>query len=342
MEQCDRQGEQHSTPDPPHITDGSSACTEPSHVIRASTGQDLNVVEEDVADVEAEQDSVLDSIQSNGAERLDLRLDFSTPDQESATMGDGLGDGNTSCDSGTASIDDTRTPTALPNGLVEMVPAVLDGTGQVLLSSSHFEDQEMAPSCVSGDAKEACESNKKPSHEVSPSGDTAKPQGISSQTGSVTKSDSAVSPQHADNHSNSVTSANLYDTECSRKLMSEIQHSVSQESLLDELESELLSCQVREQGSSRAIPSNGLSKDQSSMVVFEKCVQYKYSQQEKAIKRYLEYICLLHILLLCITGLVINIELHRVVNEKKKKIVKNASLGFKICLCLFSTELTQC
>ncbi|MCI4384330.1 hypothetical protein PGIGA_G00037510 [Pangasianodon gigas] len=285
MEQCDSQGEQHPTPDPPHSTDVSSACTGSSQVIRDGTGQELKGMEEDV---EAEQDSVLDSIQSDGAERVELRLDFSTPDQEGATVEDGQGDGNSSCDSGTASIDDTRTPPALPNGLVETAPAVLDGVVEVLLPSSHPEDQKVASSCVPDDARESCESNNTPSHEVSPSGDAAKPQGLSSQTGKVTNSDSAVSPQHEANHSNSVSSANLYDTDCSRKLMSEIQRSVSQESLLDELESELLSCQVREQGISRASPPNGLPKDQGSMVVFEKCVQYKYSQQEKAIKRLLD------------------------------------------------------
>lgn len=283
MEQCDGLGEQHPTPDPPHDTDVDSACTGPSQVIRDGTGQELKGVEDDV---EAEQDSVLDSIQSDGVESLGLRLDFSTSDQEGTTAEDEQEDGINSCDSGTASVDDTRTPPALPNGLIETVPAVQDGTVEVVLPSSHTEDRKVASSSVPDDARESCESNNTPSHEVSPSGDAAKPQGLSSQTSNVTNSDLAVSPEHEANHSNSVSSANLYDTDCSRKLMSEIQRSVSQESLLDELESELLSCQVLEQGSSRANPPNGLPKDQGSMVVFEKCVQYKYSQQEKAIKRY--------------------------------------------------------
>uniref|UniRef100_A0A8C6TBQ9 Si:ch211-225b10.4 n=1 Tax=Neogobius melanostomus TaxID=47308 RepID=A0A8C6TBQ9_9GOBI len=63
------------------------------------------------------------------------------------------------------------------------------------------------------------------------------------------------------------TSSSPYDTDCSRNLISQIQHSLSQESLLDELESELLSYQ------------------EDCMVAFEKCVQYKYAQQEKAIQR---------------------------------------------------------
>lgn len=284
MEQCDCQGEQHPTPEPHNGTDVSTECTGSAQVIRDGPEEELKGVEEDV-EQEAEQDSVLDSIQSDGAERVELMLDLLTPDQEGAAAEDGQGDGNSSCDSGTSSIDDSRSPPAIPNGPVETVPTVLDGIEEDLLPSSHSEDQKVT-SCVPDHTKESCESNNMPSHEVSPSGDAAKPQSLSSQTGKVTNTDSVVSPQHEANHINSVSSANLYDTDCSRKLMSEIQRSVSQESLLDELESELLNFQVREQGSSRASPPNGLLKDPGSMVVFEKCVQYKYSQQEKAIKRY--------------------------------------------------------
>ncbi|KAK2820417.1 hypothetical protein Q5P01_023376 [Channa striata] len=93
-------------------------------------------------------------------------------------------------------------------------------------------------------------------------------------------------------HSDSLSSP--YDTDCSRKLISQIQRSLSQESLLDELESELLACQQLPEGESGgerkgSPPVNGLPKDQEEcMVVFEKCVQYKYAQQEKAIQRLLE------------------------------------------------------
>ncbi|XP_020773857.1 LOW QUALITY PROTEIN: coiled-coil domain-containing protein 186 [Boleophthalmus pectinirostris] len=84
-----------------------------------------------------------------------------------------------------------------------------------------------------------------------------------------------------------------YDTDCSRNLISQIQNSLSQESLLEELESELLSCQKseneRSNGMKESSPVNGLSPNQEDcMVVFEKCVQYKYAQQEKAIQRLLE------------------------------------------------------
>uniref|UniRef100_A0A3P8PV82 Uncharacterized protein n=1 Tax=Astatotilapia calliptera TaxID=8154 RepID=A0A3P8PV82_ASTCA len=91
----------------------------------------------------------------------------------------------------------------------------------------------------------------------------------------------ASSPQtSAKNLFPSNSSASPYDTDCSRKLISQIQRSLSQESLLDELESELLACHS---------PVNGLPTDQEGcMVVFEKCVQYKYAQQEKAIQKLLE------------------------------------------------------
>ncbi|KAI5103325.1 coiled-coil domain-containing protein 186 [Silurus meridionalis] len=281
MEQFDCQGEEHPTPEPPHSTDVSSACTGSSQV----SGEELKGV---VEDVEAEQDSVLDSIQSEGADRLVLRLDLSKQDHERATADDGQGDGNSSCDSGTASIDEIRTPPALPNELVETGPAVLDGIVEDLLSSQCTEDQKEASSCVPEDAKESCESNKTTSLEEGPLGDAPEPQGLSNQKDKVTNSDSTVSKQHEANHSHSMSSVNLYDTDCSRKLISEIQRAVSQESLLDELESELLSCQVRDEFSSRTSPPNGLPKDQGSMVAFEKCVQLKYSQQEKAIKRLLD------------------------------------------------------
>lgn len=86
------------------------------------------------------------------------------------------------------------------------------------------------------------------------------------------------------------SSSSPYDTDCSRKLISEIQRSLSQESLLDELESELLACQLPEgesDGNRKGSPPvNGLPADQEGcMMVFEKCVQYKYTQQEKAIQR---------------------------------------------------------
>uniref|UniRef100_A0A673AKG8 Uncharacterized protein n=1 Tax=Sphaeramia orbicularis TaxID=375764 RepID=A0A673AKG8_9TELE len=118
--------------------------------------------------------------------------------------------------------------------------------------------------------------------------------GPSSPNSDTVSSSLASSPQTSANISAPLhTSSSPYDTDCSRKLISQIQRSLSQESLLDELESELMSCQLSENeiGSERkeSPPVNGLPTDQEGcMVVFEKCVQYKYAQQEKAIQRLLE------------------------------------------------------
>lgn len=106
--------------------------------------------------------------------------------------------------------------------------------------------------------------------------------GSSSPASSPQTSSSTSAPSHV--------LSSPYDTECSRKLLSQIQRSLSQESLLDELESELLACQLPEAeggGERKGSPAvNGLTTEQDGcMVVFEKCVQYKYAQQEKAIQR---------------------------------------------------------
>uniref|UniRef100_A0A8D3D8H3 Coiled-coil domain containing 186 n=1 Tax=Scophthalmus maximus TaxID=52904 RepID=A0A8D3D8H3_SCOMX len=88
----------------------------------------------------------------------------------------------------------------------------------------------------------------------------------------------ASSPQSSANTSAPTHSTSSpYDTDCSRRLISQIQRSLSQESLLDELESELLGCRL---------PDG--ENQEGCMVVFEKCAQYKYAQQEKAIRRLLE------------------------------------------------------
>uniref|UniRef100_A0A667ZJG2 Coiled-coil domain containing 186 n=1 Tax=Myripristis murdjan TaxID=586833 RepID=A0A667ZJG2_9TELE len=116
----------------------------------------------------------------------------------------------------------------------------------------------------------------------------------SSPTEDETQLNIASSPQTNNNNSApSNPTSSLYDTDCSRELISQIQRSLSQESLLDELESELLACELTESGGrdnrKESPPVNGLPTDQEGcMVVFEKCVQYKYAQQEKAIKRLLD------------------------------------------------------
>ncbi|XP_061666291.1 coiled-coil domain-containing protein 186 isoform X2 [Syngnathoides biaculeatus] len=118
--------------------------------------------------------------------------------------------------------------------------------------------------------------------------------GPSSPTSDTVSSSLASSPQSgADMSAPSDSTSSPYDTECSRKLISQIQRSLSQESLLDELESELMACQLpeveREGGMKGSPPVNGLPSEQEDcMLVFEKCVQYKHAQQEKSIQRLLE------------------------------------------------------
>ncbi|XP_024116743.1 coiled-coil domain-containing protein 186-like, partial [Oryzias melastigma] len=109
--------------------------------------------------------------------------------------------------------------------------------------------------------------------------------------GPSTPSSPASSPHTQPDHLHSASSP--FDTDCSRKLISQIQRTLSQESLLDELESELLNCQLLEGVGERkrkgSPPVNGLPTDQKGcMVTFEKCVQDKCTKQEKAIQRLLE------------------------------------------------------
>lgn len=293
MELSDCIEEQHSAPDPPQTSTVSSGTKDSPQISSHASGKGLTVAEGNSSangevNGEAEQDSAeMDSVQSDGADRAELRLDLDhSQDQDGVVGQDGQGGGNTSCDSGTASLDDARTPTAHHNGLVESLPVILDDT--VTVVSNNFKEpkessvsvQEELPAnrvteCPPSDLDDTS------SVKLNTLEGTSKPPDSVSQPGTVTGS--ASLPQTKETvHLHTAPSFNLYDTDCSRKLMSEIQRSISQESLLEELESELLNYQLQEQGSSRASPPNGLPKDQ---VFFEKCVQYKYSQQEKAIKR---------------------------------------------------------
>lgn len=299
MEQPDCQEEQHSASDPPETSKVSSISTGSSQDSSDGDGHELTSVEgsNPANDGENDQDTP-DCTQSNGADRVELRLHLDhTQGQEGAVGEDRQGDGNTSCDSGTASLDDARTPPA-HHELVETLPAVLNGTVEVL-SSTPAEPEEYSltvPEEVSVNSvleHSPSELDNTSSVVSNTSKSAPEPQAQTSvviQTGTGISSDAAGSTQteESQQHSDSLQSSNLYDTDCSRKLMSEIQRSMSQESLLDELESELLNCRLSEQSNCRASPPNGLPKDQGSMVVFEKCVQYKYSQQEKAISRLLD------------------------------------------------------
>lgn len=72
-----------------------------------------------------------------------------------------------------------------------------------------------------------------------------------------------------------------YDTDCTKKLTSKIKNVSASEDLLEEIESELLSTDFVEE---QQVP-NGINKGEHALVMFEKCVQDKYLQQEHTIKK---------------------------------------------------------
>ncbi|XP_024411352.2 coiled-coil domain-containing protein 186 [Desmodus rotundus] len=71
-----------------------------------------------------------------------------------------------------------------------------------------------------------------------------------------------------------------YDTDCTKKLISKIRNVSASEDLLEEIESELLSTDFAE----HQVP-NGMNKGEHALIMFEKCVQDKYLQQEHTIKK---------------------------------------------------------
>uniref|UniRef100_A0A6G1RR96 Coiled-coil domain containing 186 n=1 Tax=Hypotaenidia okinawae TaxID=2861861 RepID=A0A6G1RR96_9GRUI len=81
--------------------------------------------------------------------------------------------------------------------------------------------------------------------------------------------------------SNKIYSESPYDTDCTKKLISTIHQTSSQEDLLKEIESELLSTDFSKE---RKFP-NGVQKGEHALAVFEKCVQDKYLEQEQTIKK---------------------------------------------------------
>lgn len=191
-------------------------------------------------------------------------------------------------------------------GVVETSPSVLEGAIDTALTfddpatpSSHEQSSFLISNCStehspvedSGPCESSSSSSAQSTSKNSPSNSTTTSgicNGPSTPSSDTLSSSLASSPQtSAKNSGPSHSLTSLYDTDCSRKLISQIQRSLSQESLLDELESELLDCQLPEgESGGESPPLNGLAAHQEgSMVIFEKCVQYKYAQQEKAIQR---------------------------------------------------------
>lgn len=262
---------------------------------------------ETTTDVETDTQTEPDA-QACGQEDADAGYDDSTLSEEGGIPSFSKEAGGGAAAPGT-SLDD----------VVESSPSVLEGTIHTSLTideakvpqataPNHSEDPSSAsvtncPTELSlvddnGPAESPSPSSVQSTSKNSPTDSTTTTtttSGISngpSTPGSDTVSSSlASSPQTSANVSApSHSSSSPFDTDCSRKLISQIQRSLSQESLLDELESELLDCQLPEgDGESErkgSPPVNGLQADQKDcMVVFEKCVQYKYAQQEKAIQR---------------------------------------------------------
>lgn len=234
-------------------------------------------------------------------------------------------DTDTGCDSSTISTGGGIPPLSNETGealvaplttlddVVESSPSVLEGTIETLLTFDEVKDSHATipnsmeqPSVLvtnfstaplladdSGSA-ESPSSSVQSASKHSPADSTTTSgisNGPSTPISDTISSSLASSPQTSANTSApSHSLSSPYDTDCSRRLISQIQRSLSQESLLDELESELLACQLPEGesgGERKGSPTvNGLATDQEGcMVVFEKCVQYKYAQQEKAIQR---------------------------------------------------------
>ncbi|KAM9232866.1 coiled-coil domain-containing protein 186 [Leptosomus discolor] len=81
--------------------------------------------------------------------------------------------------------------------------------------------------------------------------------------------------------SDKIYSESPYDTDCTKKLISTIHQTSSQEDLLKEIESELLSMDFSKESK---FP-NGVRKGEHALAVFEKCVQDKYLEQEQTIKK---------------------------------------------------------
>uniref|UniRef100_A0A8C2FHL1 Si:ch211-225b10.4 n=1 Tax=Cyprinus carpio TaxID=7962 RepID=A0A8C2FHL1_CYPCA len=279
MEPSDCQSELTSASDPSQISE-VSVVPEGSNDVFSNGGEPVLKEQEE----DTELDSVeLDGTLSESVDREGQRLDVHMEVQQDEGLGErAQGDGNTSCDSGTASIDDARTPPAVHDSAVESLPGVLDGE---LECSGLDEPVEVVTESEGGTQNNVEES----SPSVLNGTDDISSTQLDTFNGPTELNRTPLTPTEelpdvVSVPQNPNSNMNPYDTDCSRKLLSEIQRSLSQESLLDELEDELLNSQSDGKGS----PPNGLQKDQNSMVLFEKCVQYKYSQQEKAIKRLLD------------------------------------------------------
>ncbi|KAF7655249.1 hypothetical protein LDENG_00058870 [Lucifuga dentata] len=289
-----------------------------------------NSTEEEEPSSQAKDEAQLDSesVEATTAVQTETQMEANAQICSRAQVGGRELVTDTSCDSSTVSMGHSGPPCRLSNepllasvntldGVVESSPSVLEEIIEMSLTLNVAKDsQATTQNCneQSSVSVAACTTEPSPSDDngsvTNPSTSSLQSTSKNSPTDLTTTSgisngpstpisdtvcsSLASSPQTSANISApSHSSSSPYDTDCSRKLISHIQRSLSQESLLDELESELLACHLPESQSGddrkASPPVNGLPTDQEDcMVVFEKCVQYKYAQQEKAIQRLLE------------------------------------------------------
>lgn len=236
----------------------------------------------------------------------EMKAETCSQEQERDQLHTGVICDDASCEKPSFSNQTAMASVTPVDDVVESSPSVLEGTLATLLTFDEVKDSyaihpnsdehpfDSAADCSAapppvGDSTSTlnlssvqCGSEHSPTDSTTTSGISNGPSTPSSDT---VGSSPASSPQASANTPAPLNSlSSPYDTDCSRKLISQIQRSLSQESLLDELESELLACQLPE--GEMGPKANGLAADQEGcLVVFEKCVQYKYAQQEKAIQR---------------------------------------------------------
>ncbi|XP_078135028.1 coiled-coil domain-containing protein 186 isoform X2 [Sander vitreus] len=271
---------------------------------------------------EAELDSKLIKTTTDVQTEIKTKSEAQTCSQEHVEgreldADDGCNNSTVSKEGRIPSLSNETGPVTTLDDVVESSPSVLEGTIETLLTFDKGKDShattpnsneqpsvlvtncptEPSPADDGGSAESPSSTSIQSTSKNSPTDSTTSSgfcNGPSTPSSETVGSSLASSPQTSANTSApSHALSSPYDTDCSRKLISQIQRSLSQESLLDELESELLAFQLPEggRGGERkgSPPVNGLPTDQEGcMVVFEKCVQFKYAQQEKSIQRLLE------------------------------------------------------
>ncbi|XP_055085804.1 LOW QUALITY PROTEIN: coiled-coil domain-containing protein 186 [Periophthalmus magnuspinnatus] len=296
------------------VSEAEAVCDEVPHNSTANANEEhLNrtIEVEQCNQVKDEGDAginntVTDTLIQNTKESLSVSLD-----QKIDLVDDAVNHTSTSPTDGDGSFKENNaaliTPVSTIANVEESPPSGFEGTNETSLTDKICDSPIVTPDSpeklvvmVDASAVEKQESGDCSSSQQSSSNNSLNDLTTStiSNGSSTPKTDTIGSSPATSPQINATTPApnilsSPYDTDCTRNLISQIENSLSQESLLEELESELLSCQKSENERSNGIKEspliNGLSPDQEDcMAVFEKCVQYKYAQQEKAIQRLLE------------------------------------------------------